>query len=163
MSVLKTNKIQIGQSGTSTNNFVLEVPAAPDGTVALRRGIPGATTQDIISIASNGSLSFNRSIRETRVVVAASNIDLAEGTYFTKTISGATTFTVSNVASSGTVSSFILDLTNGGSAVITWWSGMKWANGTSPSLTSSGRDVLGFFTHDGGTTWTGLFLGKDVK
>jgi hypothetical protein len=30
-------------------------------------------------------------------------------------------------------------------------------------LTSAGRDVLGFFTHDGGTTWSGLVLAKDVK
>ena len=70
---------------------------------------------------------------------------------------------MSNVPSSGTGVSFILDLTNGGSSAITWWSGVKWAGGTAPTLTASGRDVLGFFTHDGGTTWTGLVLGKDVK
>jgi hypothetical protein len=100
---------------------------------------------------------------QTRVDVSASAIDLATGNYFTKTISGATTFTVSNTSSSGVATSFILDLTNGGSATITWWSGVKWAAGTAPTLTSAGRDVLGFFTHDGGTTWTGLVLGKDVK
>ncbi len=101
--------------------------------------------------------------RETRVTMGANNVDLSAGNYFSKTISGATTLTVSNVPTTGTAVSFILDLTNGGSAVITWWSGTKWAGGTQPSLTSSGRDVLGFFTYDGGTTWTGLLLGKDVK
>jgi hypothetical protein len=40
---------------------------------------------------------------------------------------------------------------------------MKWAAGTAPTLTASGRDVLGFFTYDGGTTWSGLVLGKDIK
>lgn len=100
---------------------------------------------------------------QTRVAVAASAIDLATGNYFTKTISGTTTFTISNTPSSGTTGSFILDLTNGGSATVNWWSGMKWAAGTAPTLTASGRDVLGFFTHDGGTTWTGFLLGKDVK
>jgi hypothetical protein len=59
--------------------------------------------------------------------------------------------------------SFVLDLTNGGSSTITWWSGVKWASGIAPTLTVSGRDVLGFFTHDGGTTWSGLVLGKDLK
>jgi len=44
-----------------------------------------------------------------------------------------------------------------------WWSGVKWTGGFSPALTVSGRDVLGFFTYDGGTTWTGLVLGLDVK
>lgn len=40
---------------------------------------------------------------------------------------------------------------------------MKWAGGTAPTLTASGRDALGFYTYDGGTTWTGLVLGKDIK
>jgi len=98
--------------------------------------------------------------KETQVAIAASAIDLTLGNYFTKTISGTTTFTISNTASSGTVNSFILDLTNGGSATVNWWSGVKWAGGTAPTLTSSGRDVLGFFTEDGGTTWNGFVLGK---
>lgn len=101
--------------------------------------------------------------KEAKVAVSASAIDLATGNYFTKTISGTTTFTVSNIPASGTGISFILDLTNGGSATINWWSGMKWAGGSAPTLTSAGRDALGFFTHDGGTTWSGLVLGKDIK
>ena len=102
-------------------------------------------------------------LREVRVTMAANDIDLSAGNLFTKTISGATTLTVSNVPATGTLASFILDLTNGGSATVTWWSGVKWAGGTAPTLTAAGRDVLGFYTHNGGTTWTGLVLGKDVK
>ena len=98
--------------------------------------------------------------KETKVAMAANDISLTTGNYFSKTISGATTLTVSNVPTTGTAISFILDLTNGGSATITWWSGVKWASGTAPTLTSSGRDVLAFFTHDGGTTWSGFVLGK---
>ena len=95
--------------------------------------------------------------------MVANDINLRLGNVFTKTISGATTLTVSNIPAAGTTASLILDLTNGGSATITWWAGVKWVGGTSPTLTASGRDVLGFFTHDGGLTWTGLILGKDVK
>lgn len=102
-------------------------------------------------------------LRETRTAMGANAIDLATGNFFSKTISGATTFTVSNVPATGTAATFILDLTNGGSAAITWFAGVKWAGGTAPTLTAAGRDVLGFFTHDGGTTWTGLVMGKDVK
>lgn len=98
--------------------------------------------------------------KETQVAISASAIDLSLGNYFTKTISTTTTFTVSNTASSGTVNSFILDLTNGGSSTVSWWTGVKWAGGTAPTLTASGRDVLGFFTEDGGTTWNGFVLGK---
>jgi hypothetical protein len=101
--------------------------------------------------------------KETSTASSSNNFNLANANYFTHTLSGATTFTVSNTASSGSVSTLILNLTNGGSAAITWWSGMKWAAGTAPTLTASGRDVLGFFTYDGGTIWSGLVLAKDVK
>lgn len=101
-------------------------------------------------------------IKETKVAVSASNIDLATGNYFTKTISGSTTFTVSNVPSTGTVAAFILELTNPGSNV-TWWSGVKWVGGTQPTWTGTGVDIIAFYTHDGGTTWRGFAVGKDSK
>jgi hypothetical protein len=102
-------------------------------------------------------------LKETKVAMGANNIDCAAGNVFTKTISGATTLTVSNVAASGSVSEFILKLTNGGSATITWFSGVKWAGGTAPTLTSAGVDNIGFFTDDGGTTWHGAVISKDSK
>ena len=111
---------------------------------------------------SNFNVTKTVSIIETKAAIAASAIDVNLGNYFTKTISGATTFTA-NAISSGNVSSFILELTNAGSAAITWFSGVKWAGGTAPTLTSSGVDILGFYTHDGGTTWRGLVLAKDSK
>lgn len=101
--------------------------------------------------------------REKLTAMSANTIDLATGNYFTKTISGATTFTVTNVPSAGTAVSFILELTNAGSAPITWFSGVKWAGGTAPILTAAGVDVLGFYSHDGGTTWRGMVLAKDSK
>ena len=102
-------------------------------------------------------------LTEAYAALAAASIDLALGAYFSKTITGATTFTLANVPAAGKAVSFILDLTNGGSATITWWAGIKWAKGTAPTLTAAGRDVLGFFSYNGGATWTGLLLGKDVK
>lgn len=121
-----------------------------------------ATKATSASPAFTGTASFV-SMKETKVAMGAASIDLATGALFTKTISGAITLTVANVPATGSVASFMLDLTNGGSATITWWSGIKWPGGTAPTLTASGRDTLGFFTHDGGTTWTGLILGKDIK
>jgi hypothetical protein len=136
----------------------------------------GTSGQVLTSAGSAGAPSWTSSLsnftlttpvltgtKETKVAMAANAVDLATGNCFSKTISGATTLTVSNVPAAGSIISFILDLTNGGSAVITWWTGVKWASGTAPTLTSAGRDLLGFFTHDGGTTWNGLVLAKDVK
>lgn len=120
---------------------------------------------DSVAIPTGSTISNSviTGTKETKVAMAANDVDLSAGNYFTKTITTTTTLTVSNVPSTGTAVSFILDLTNGGAGTITWWSGMKWAGGTAPTLTASGRDVLGFFTHDGGTTWSGFVLGKDVK
>lgn len=149
-------------SGTN-NIFVRSVSALAagvpnDGSVTPAKLSTGGPSWD-----ASGNLKPTGSLQQLRVAVAASAIDLSTGNYFSKTISGTTTFTVSNVPTTGTAASFILDLTNGGSATVNWWSGVKWAGGTAPTLTSAGRDALGFFTHDGGTTWTGLVLGKDVK
>jgi hypothetical protein len=84
---------------------------------------------------------------------------------FTYTVSGVTSFTIlaGSIPAAGTVASFLLDLTNGGSAAITWWANLRWPSGVTPVLTAAGRDVLGFYTHDAGANWTGLLLGRDVK
>lgn len=131
------------------------------GTVQPIRFLTGGTVR--ASVGALGGVDMATGLREARVAMGANDIDVRSGNYFTKTISIAATLTVSNVPATGTAASFILDLTNGASATITWWSGVKWAGGTAPTLTAAGRDVLGFFTHDGGTTWSGLLLGKDVK
>ena len=58
MSLIKANEVQIGQSGTATQNFTLAVPSSPDGTIKLARGNSGATTQDVISVDASGNVSF---------------------------------------------------------------------------------------------------------
>jgi hypothetical protein len=98
-------------------------------------------------------------VKETKVAMGAHDIDLSAGNYFTYTLSGAQTLTVSNVASSGSVSAFVLEVTNGGSAALTFFSGVTWAAATAPTLTAAGVDTLAFFTYDGGTTWRGFVLG----
>lgn len=103
-------------------------------------------------------------IRETQISLGVSSaIDLSLGNVFTKSVNSDTTFSVLNCLSSGTSNSFILELTNAGSFTITWFSGIKWAEGIAPVLTASGVDVLGFYSYDGGVTWKGLVLGNDMK
>jgi hypothetical protein len=107
--------------------------------------------------------TFGAAVYEDFNTIAASNIDLSLGNYYSRTISGATTLTVSNTPAAPFVASFILELTNGGSAAITWWAGVRWAGGTAPTLTAAGLDLLGFYTRDGGLTWRGMMLSKDNK
>lgn len=103
-------------------------------------------------------------LREVRVALGArTQIDVAAGNLFTRTIAGATAFTIANIPAAGTVACFLLDLTNGGSAAVTWWASCKWSGGVAPALTVAGRDLIGFVTHDGGATWSGLMLGRDLK
>lgn len=102
--------------------------------------------------------------REVKLAIPASDIDLAAANYFTRTISATTSLTVSNVPATGLVGSFILELTNGGAYTVNWWAGtITWPDGTPPILTTSGRDVLGFYTHDGGTTWSCFLIGENLS
>ena len=57
MSTVKANNLQLGQSGTATQNFTLTAASA-DGTAKLARGNVGATTQDVITVASDGKVDF---------------------------------------------------------------------------------------------------------
>lgn len=110
-----------------------------------------------------GVQTFGKSLRETKSVVTASDLDLSLGNYFTHTVSGATTLTISNTPAAGTVVSCIIELTNGGSATVNWFAGMKWAGGVAPVLTAAGVDVISFYSHDGGATWRGAMVAKDSK
>jgi len=111
----------------------------------------------------NVPVTLNSGLFETSVTLSTSNFALGTANLFKKTLSGATSFTVSNVPASGIVASFMLELTNGGSAVITWWGGLTWTGGAGPpSLSGSGVDILGFYTSNGGATWRGLLLGRGM-
>ncbi len=83
-------------------------------------------------------------------------IDCRAGNNFALTTSGNTTFTFSNVPTSGTAFGFTLKLTSGGSHTITYPNSVDFAGATAPDAPASGEtDVLVFYTVDGGTNWYG--------
>lgn len=84
------------------------------------------------------------------------NIDCSLGNYFTKTIAGDSTFTVSNVPSNSAYS-FTLELTHT-SGAITWFNGVVWPGNTAPTLTTGTVHLFMFLTDDGGTTWRAAAL-----
>lgn len=135
-----------------------------DGVVSMSNG---ATILGNLGLSTGGIVTFGG--RYDEVVNARGSISGAQtinntlGTYVTATITGAVTFTFTNPATSGTASGFILELTNGGAAAITWPGSVKWPSGTAPTLTAAGVDMLLFTTRDGGTTWRGTMTAKDSK
>lgn len=128
-------------------------PAGPTGPVgpAGPAGSVGATG----SIGATGP-----AVSQHSVVMATNAINMATGDLHRKTITISATLTPTNIPASGIVGSFILELTNGGSAPVTWWGGIKWDGGTPPSLTVAGIDCLAFYTFDAGATWRGFILGQ---
>ena len=147
-----------GELGAETDTSKIKIG---DGTTAWASVPYLIDAGDYLTATSTNTLT-NKTItgvKETKVAMGANNIDLSAGNYFTYTLSGAQTLTVSNVASSGSVSAFILEVTNGGSAALSYFSGVTWAAATAPTLTAAGVDTLAFFTSDGGTTWRGFVLG----
>ena len=143
--------------GRSSTGSLLSLSGS--ATVLLTARAEDLATTDTTQTLTGKTLT---GLKETRVAMAANDIDLSAGNWFTKTISGSTTLTVSNVPASGTLIAFVLELTNPGSNV-SLWTTVKWAGGTAPTLTTTGKDAIGFWTHDGGTTWNGAVIGKDIK
>jgi hypothetical protein len=111
----------------------------------------GALAVGQSSAAANTDLDVAGTYAQTVVAVSALDIDCSTGNYFTKTINGASTFTVSNVPASRAYS-FTLELTHT-SGTITWFSGVEWPGGTAPTLTTGKTHLFLFVTDDGGTRW----------
>ena len=123
------------------------------------------TATEVTWNANNFTVNAHAKIKNVsydKTTVAASDVDCSLGNFFKKTVTGNMTWTASNVPSSRFYS-FVLELTNAGSATISWFTGTKWAGGTAPTLSVSGVDILAFYTEDGGTTWRGLVLSIDNK
>ena len=152
------NKLQLIMSEGYLSDLINDLTLSNEEIISIINNKLG----DYLPLSGGKMTGAITAIRETRNILTANNIDLATANVFVKTIVGATTLTLSNVAAAGSVNSFILELTNAGTNV-TFWAGVKWAGGTKPTLTSVGTDILGFYSHDGGATWRGILLSKDSK
>lgn len=97
------------------------------------------------------------------ITVNVLTINLALGTVFNvANNANISTFTISNAVAS-LAASFTLVLAGNGTAYTqAWGSSVKWAGGTAPAITTTNgkKDILMFFTNDGGTTWFGTVMGQ---
>jgi len=67
MSGVTKTHVQLGDSLTATNNFMITAQAA-DGTMKIARGNNGATTQDILTVATDGRVSLPQNVRTWQAV-----------------------------------------------------------------------------------------------
>jgi hypothetical protein len=93
---------------------------------------------------------------------ASTPIDCSTANNFRRQFNGTATVTFTNVPV-GKAFGFTLLTVNAGAFVITWPATVNWAGGIQPVLTSSGEDVLVFYTFDGGTSWYGFTIAKNLS
>ena len=110
----------------------------------------------------NAGVSIDGPYEQAVEAVAALDIDLSTGNYFTKTINANSTFTFSNPPASGTVGSFTLELTHT-SGTVTWPASVKWPSDTAPTLTPGKTHIFVFITDDNGARYRGAALADYVN
>ena len=112
---------------------------------------------DSFITSATGTLKVTGGISQAATAVGALQLDLSTSNYFTKTISGNSTFTFANPAASGTVTAFTLELTHS-SGTVTWPSEVKWNADTAPTLTTGKTHLFMFVTDDAGSRYRGSAL-----
>jgi len=161
---------------TGTPNIVVGSITAASGSVSGNFNIAGTLTyEDVTNIDSVGLITARNGIdvlagistfqgvdNEKRITekinaVSGTAIDCSAGNYYTKTITGATAFTFTNVPTS--VAYFLtIEVTCNGSNAATWPASVKWPADTAPAITDGKTTLFMFVTDDGGTRWRGSSL-----
>jgi len=147
----------VSVGGTLTYDDVTNIDSV--GLITARSGInvlAGVSTF-AAQIEANGGTKITGSQTSNISAMGANAVDCSAGNYFTKTITGATTFTFSNVPS-GVEFSFTMEITLNGSNAITWPSSVKWNADTAPALTDGKTQLFMFVTTNGGTRFRGSAL-----
>ena len=144
-------------------NLIIK-PASASDSLKLQDGA-GA---DIVTVSTN-KVAYGKGISEEAVTVTQSSgtvtLDLAQGNFFEFTLTeNVTGWTFSNLATSGTASSWIIKITQHASSAktVAYPSAVKWAVGADHVMsTATGAiDIVSMFTIDGGTTIYANEVGK---
>ncbi len=147
-----------GYTGTTAELNYNDIPTL--GTVESSKSV----TADAV-----GTTKKLKTQEQTEIVNAvgtvstATAINFALGNVVTAVLASGGSFTISNAPTSGVYGKFKLILTNGGTVADPWHSSVKFAGGTTPTLTTSGIDILTFETIDNGANWYAVVEGLDMK
>ena len=151
-TITASGNVSVG--GTLTYDDVTNIDSV--GLITARSGInvlAGVSTF-AAQIEANGGTKITGSQTSNISAMGANSVDCSAGNYFTKTITGATTFTFDNVPT-GVAYTFTMEVTLNGSNAITWPASVKWPADTAPSITDGKTQLFVFITDDGGTRWRG--------
>ena len=154
-TITASGNVSVG--GTLTYDDVTNIDSV--GLITARSGInvlAGVSTF-AAQIEANGGTKITGSQTSNISAMGANAVDCSAGNYFTKTITGATTFTFTNVPTS-VAYTFTMEVTLNGSNAITWPASVKWPADTAPAITDGKTQLFVFITDDGGTRWRGSSL-----
>ena len=154
-TITASGNVSVG--GTLTYDDVTNIDSV--GLITARSGInvlAGVSTF-AAQIEANGGTKITGSQTSNISAMGANAVDCSAGNYFTKTITGATTFTFTNVPT-GVAYTFTMEVTLNGSNAITWPGTVKWPADTAPAVTDGKTQLFVFITDDGGTRWRGSSL-----
>ena len=149
----------------STNNGLLTYQDVPvQANIESNLTFDGTTlsiTGNILSSTHITSTTF----RETYADLGtggSTTLDLSTANNFRRQFNSTATLTYTNPPASNAFG-FTFTMVNAGAFAITWPASVDWVNGSAPILTSTGTDVLSFFTCNGGTTYYGFVVGKNMS
>ena len=93
----------------------------------------------------------------------SATLDLSTANNFRRQFNGTSTITITNAPNSPIGFGFTLVTVNAGAYSITWPVSVDWVGGSAPILTSSGTDVLVFYSYNGGSSYYGFVTGKNLS
>ena len=169
-----SGKIVLNCENNSHGVTVASPPHSASATyeVALPNALGTTNASAFVTTDANGVATFdNGTIEESTTVTSSSNaatLNLRDGNVFEHTLTENVTYTFSNPASSGKVSSFVLKIKQDASAsgyTVTFPGSVDFVGGTAPTLTATANaiDTFVVFTTDGGTIYNLLVAGQDIK
>lgn len=136
--------------------------ASARGILRLTGDLGGTADSPTVPSMARVNLGGQETVSTNSAATGAVTLNLANGNVFSLTLTGAITLTFSG-ATAGKACSFAVYLkqdTTGGRS-ISWPASVKWAGGSSPTLSTAANavDIVVFESIDGGTIWYGSLVG----
>jgi len=167
-------------SGSSVNTSFVTATAVTSSVVdstfitatAVTSSVVDATSVDATTIGATTvsvtDLTFSTRFHENYNNIGDSsgttNIDLTTANNFRINRTNNITITISNAPTGPRSIGFTLVLEDSlPGATVNWPATIEWANGTAPTLTNGGKDILVFYTYDGGSTYYGFLSAANVS